>query len=179
MIRGDGQSVRGLLGDADKLNNSRLERWALAAEVVSAAVVVVSIIFLALETRENTKAIHVQTHLALTEQMNQWRAQVNTDEYLSAQQKAYEQGISSMTFPEQRRYMSRELGLWSIYESAFFAFRSGALDQNGWDRFSKNVCQNYSTAVRVDTVENDELMAGGIAGVITDDFRRYLKETCM
>ena len=161
------------------MESARLQKLALAAEVISAVVVVVSIAFLVMETRNNTKAIHVQTHLALTEALNLWREQLNDDVYLSARESAESEGIDSLSYAQQNKYMNRHLSLWSIYESAFFAYRNGALDNNGWDRFSNNVCRNYDTAVRVGSLENDKLVAGGIGGVLTADFRSYIERNCV
>ena len=161
------------------MERERLQKLALAAEVISAAVVVVSIAFLVMETRNNTNAIHVQTHLALTEALNQWREQLNDDEYISAREAAETDGVDSLSYAQQSKYMSRHLSLWSIYESAFFAYRNGALDNNGWDRFSNNVCRNYDTAVRVGSLVNDNLMAGGLKGVLTADFRNYIERQCV
>ena len=128
-----------------EVKNSRLRRYALIAEVISAAVVIISIAFLVAETRNNTKAINVQTHLAFTEQLNQWRETLNDDEYISAREKAEADGVNSLSFSEQDKTMSRQLSLWSIYESAFFAYENDALDANGWRRFSNNVCRNSRT----------------------------------
>ena len=160
------------------MDDSRLRRLALLAEVISAAVVVISIAFLVAETKNNTKAIHVQTHLALTAEMNQWREQLNDDGYLSARAKAELDGIASLSWSEQNLYMSRHLSLWSIYESAFFAYRSGALDANGWERFSGNMCRNYAAAARIGSLNNDVLVAGGLLSVVTEDFESYLAEHC-
>ena len=85
------------------MRNSRLQQYALVAEAISAAVVVVSIAFLVAETRNNTKAINVQTHLALTEQMNAWRESLIDDEYISAPEKAGADGIGSWSAAERSR----------------------------------------------------------------------------
>jgi hypothetical protein len=160
------------------MNDTRLRRLALLAEVVSATVVVISIAFLVAETRNNTKAIHVQTHLALTTELNQWREQLNDDAYLTAREKAEADGVTSLSWAEQNHYMSRHLSLWSIYESAFFAYRNGALDKNGWERFSSNMCRNYAAAARIGSWNDEELMARGLSSVVTEDFGTYIAENC-
>ena len=160
------------------MDDTRLRRLALLAEVISAAVVVISIAFLVAETRNNTKAIHVQTHLDLTSELNQWREQLNDEEYLSAREKAEANGVASLSWDEQNQYMSRHLSLWSIYESAFFAYRNGALDENGWERFSSSMCRNYAVAARIGSLENDLLAARGLLSVVTQEFRTYIAEHC-
>lgn len=160
------------------MKDSRLRRYALVAEVISAAVVVVSIAFLVAETRNNTKAINVQTHLALTEQLNEWREAIADDAYISAREKANAGGVDSLTVLEQSKYMWRQLSLWSIYESAFFAYKNGALDENGWQRFSNNICRNFASAKQVGSLDNENLVAGGISGVLTEEFRAYVEDSC-
>lgn len=160
------------------MKNARLRQYALIAEVISAAVVVISIAFLVAETRNNTRAINVQTHLVLTEQLNTWRETLNDDEYISAREKAEADGIDSLSVSEQSKYMWRQLSLWSIYESAFFAYKNGALDLNGWRRFSNNICRNYAGAKRVGSLDDESLVAGGISGVITEEFRSYVERNC-
>ncbi len=160
------------------MENARLQRLALLAEVVSATVVVVSIAFLVVETRNNTKAINVQTHLVLTEQLNQWREQLTDADYIAAREKSEIEGIIALSNAERSRYLFPQLSLWSIYESAFFAYRNGALDRNGWERFSTNICRNYESAVQRGSWLDNRLTVGGVAGVLTSDFRDYIQVNC-
>ena len=160
------------------MENVRLQRLALLAEVVSAAVVVMSIAFLVVETRNNTKAINVQTHFALTEQLNQWREQLTDTEYLAVREKSGAEGIIALSETERSRYLMPQLSLWSIYESAFFAYRNGALDSNGWERFGANICRNYESAILRGSWLDSRLTVGGVAGVLTDDFRDYIEANC-
>lgn len=160
------------------MENARLQRLALLAEVVSAAVVVISIAFLVVETRNNTKAINVQTHFALTGQLNQWREQLTDMEYIAAREKSGAEGIIALSEIERSKYLMPQLSLWSIYESAFFAYTNGALDRNGWERFGANICLNYESAVSRGSWVDSRLTAGGVSGVLTADFRDYIQATC-
>jgi hypothetical protein len=42
---------------------------ALAAEIIGGAAVIITLIFLVMETRENTRAVQAQTYLALTSEL--------------------------------------------------------------------------------------------------------------
>ena len=56
------------------MNSEQLQKWALLAEVIGAAAVVITLIFLIVETRENTNAIQSQTYQALTAELNRSRS---------------------------------------------------------------------------------------------------------
>ena len=48
----------------------KLQEWALFAEVLGGIAIVITLIFLVLETRANTNAIQVQTYQSLTAELN-------------------------------------------------------------------------------------------------------------
>jgi len=102
------------------MRNSRLQQYALVAEVICAAVVVVSIAFLVAETRDNTKAINVQTHFALTEQINTWRESLIDDDYISAVERAGTDGVGVLSASEESMHIWRQLSSWSIYGGCLF-----------------------------------------------------------
>ena len=107
-----------------------LQKWAFVAEIVSATVVVLTVAFLVFEMRANTNAIHAQTHIALTEQLNGWRETVSTPMWMDAQERVRAEGLYTVSREDRRRYVLGRLNLWSIYESAFVSH------QNGFDRVS-------------------------------------------
>lgn len=160
------------------MRNSRLQQYALVAEVMCAAVVVVSIAFLVAETRDNTKAINVQTHFALTEQINTWRESLIDDDYISAVERAGTDGVGVLSASEESMHIWRQLSSWSIYGGAYFAHANGWPDANGWRGFSKNICRNFGGAALAGSVDDENLQAGGMSAAITDGFRSHLENNC-
>ena len=56
------------------MDKNNLKVWALAAEVIAAVSVVVTLGFLVLETRANTNASQAQTYQLLMQELNDYRA---------------------------------------------------------------------------------------------------------
>jgi len=55
------------------VDKEKLKIWALAAEVISGIAVVVTLVFLVFEMRNNTSATQAQTYQLLMQEMNAYR----------------------------------------------------------------------------------------------------------
>ena len=159
------------------MQEKQLQKLALSAEIVSAIAVVATILFLVLETRNNTTAIHVQTHLTLTEQLNDWRSESSAPEATQIRVKLQNEGRSSLTDEEFSTHLTLRLSLWALYESIFFARLSGGLDDNGWERFSANICTNFNRDVS-NGLWNPESTNFAVGRSLTRDFRAYIQDNC-
>ncbi len=160
------------------MRKKQLQKYALTAEITTAVVVVITIAFLALEMRENTKAIHVQTHLDLTGLLHAWRDMASRSEFIEADLIARTEGLSSIPVQDRRRVILLRFSLWSIFESVFFAYQNGALDQNGWERFGVSICGEYKRDIERGTWSHDFGATGGVSDLVTADFLQYIESTC-
>lgn len=120
----------------------KLRDYALLAEIVSGIAIVVTLIFLVVETRENTNAIQVQTYQSLTAELNELRRATVTSEMMPIQIKIMESGYDSLTVLEWGKQMFWAEAKWGIYESAFYARERGILGDNEWLRFESAICRN-------------------------------------
>ena len=109
------------------MRSDQLQKWALAAEIAGAVAVVVTLGFLTAQMRSNTNALQAQTYQALTQELNDWRAEEGNTERLILGEKHRQEGWQNLTRLEQRQIRIRSLIQWSIYETAYFANARGVL----------------------------------------------------
>ena len=121
---------------------------ALAAEIIGGAAVIVTLIFLVIETRENTKAVQAQSHLALTSGLNRIREKLFDPEVAGILANALQKRAAPESPRDALIYRQIFEAAFSIYESAYYANRKGVLDESEWTRFDQAVCRNMSSLVR-------------------------------
>ncbi len=130
------------------MKSKQLQKWALGAEVISAVAVVLTIVFLAAQTMENTNAIQAQTFQELMRDVNDWRMSLaygNGPPALGAAlDKRRTEGWESLGEDQKLVIRGREVMLWGIYESSYFANQRGVLGDDEWIRFESAMCQRYS-----------------------------------
>lgn len=161
------------------MSKEQLQKMALAAEIVGGAAVVITLIFLVLETKDNTRAIQAQTYLALTSEVNRVRETL-LDSRVSG---IFAEAVASQKVPESigdaliYRQIFEEV--FSTYESAYFARSKGVLDDAEWGRFQRAICRNMSNAAPIWGPNESELVFGqGIRGVLTEPFAEYVEREC-
>jgi len=133
------------------MNNEKLQRYSLVAEILGGLAVVLSIIYLAVEIQSNTHAIQTQSHQGLLELLNElaYMRFENADLMLKGDGN-YEE------LNESERYQYTEL--WSarlnIYEQAFNAYSSGTLSKELWQAWDgdgqrRRICMESSQRIWV------------------------------
>jgi len=156
------------------MDRQRLQDFALIAEVVAAAAVIVTLVFLVLEMRSNTDAIRAQTYTELMTQINDWRALTVTDPTLSELTvKRNTEGWEGLSNVEERRVWFGSIVLWGIYESAFYARERGVLGEDEWQRFEITMCRRFRGGVDWDPPGGREM-----ALVLTPRFVQYVESAC-
>ena len=161
-----------------------LQQWALLAEVIGGIAVVISIIFLVLETRENTNAIQAQTYQNLTEQLNNARYTAMQEDIATLRFKLLNGGYKDLS--DKERWLLRMMAeaKWGIYESAYYAYERGILGDDEWQRFENAICRNYATDHQYWDPELYGMaysaFASGtpLSGNVTPVFRSYVETLC-
>ena len=92
-----------------------LQEYTLIAKMMGGVAVIVTLIFLVVETRE-------------TAEMNVRVAQ---------------EGIESLGAIELYQYMTKRMALWGVYENAYFARQRGVLGDSEWSRLYGQICRNF------------------------------------
>ena len=151
---------------------------ALAAEIIGGAAVVVTLIFLVLETRENTRAVQAQSYLALSAELNRLREKLFETEIA----RVFADAIRDQAVPESPSdaLVVRQIfeAAFAIYESAYYAKQKGVLDESEWTRFDQAVCRNMRNGATFWESENSAVLGQGIRGTLTESFAKYAEEQC-
>ncbi len=156
------------------MNREKLQDFALVAEIVAGISIIVTLAFLALEMRSNTDAIRAQTYHELMAQLNEWRTLIVTDQGLSVlTDQLTSEGWENLESSDERRLWYREMVLWGIYESAYYANERGVLGVEEWTRFEITMCRRYGR-------DNfwDPPGPRNMTEVLTPDFSKYVLNTC-
>jgi hypothetical protein len=128
-----------VLGDRI-MTMTRLERLAQLAQVVAAAAVVVSLLFVGSQIRENTRAVQRTNALSSLSLGHDWDAWLRDREFAST----YDTGIrdySSLSGADKLqfdRYIGQGLNIW---EFAYYSTNAGTMDKEtwgAWDRFFRS-----------------------------------------
>ena len=122
---------------------SRLEYASHLAQIISAVAVVVSIVYLAQQVRENTAAVGFETGQGLLElqfQQDAWE-QDSAHVELMIRGDSLPTSLSPVEWVQYSRRMSLRFNVWAL---AHTGFRKGTLDADvwaGWDRsYAGSIC---------------------------------------
>ena len=156
------------------MNRQKLQDFALVAEIVAGISIIITLAFLAFQMRSNTDAIRAQTYTDLMTQINDWRTLTVSDESLSVlQDKRRSGGWAALSSIEERRIWYREIVLWGVYESAFYAKERGILGDDEWTRFEITMCRRYGSGDNWDPPGDRTMIA-----VLTPRFVEYVVQFC-
>ena len=121
---------------------TRLERASHVAQIVSAVAVIVSIVYLAYQIRENTAAVGFETSRGLVElqfQQDEW----DQDPALVELMIRGDSLPDSLSAVEWAQYSRRWALRWNVWSVAHTGFLQGTLSPeiwDGWDRSYSDVC---------------------------------------
>ena len=117
----------------------RIRRW---LRLVPNIAVVVGIIFLAVEIRQNTEAIVAASSTALTDQSVQFFA-AGLDNQVVARA-LYKQGVGEeLDGLETAQLMRLQYLNFRVFENAFLQYRRGYYETTEWNRYSKIIARNF------------------------------------
>jgi hypothetical protein len=161
------------------MKNKQLQKWALAAEIISAVAIIVTLGFLTFEMRENTNAIQAQTYQELQSELNAYRAMYADPEVLKAFLKAQEElrsnGIDQLSKDAYYQLFTDSTILWGIYESAYFANERGVLGDREWRRFESAMCRQLDRDGPLWSQEGHNVPTSEL---LTQDLVKYVERTC-
>jgi hypothetical protein len=119
----------------------KLSEYAQIAEVVSGLAVVITVIVLVFEVRNNTAAVESATYDSLVSDMTAWRLAVVSNpsliENIYSTQQLNSEGIEGVRIYE-RQYIL--MASFHIYERAYIQWQAGNLAGEGWERFERQIC---------------------------------------
>jgi hypothetical protein len=144
----------------------RLEKWTLLVESIGTLAIIVSLLFVAFEIRENTNATYAASYDALANSQIDWRMRIAANPEMREDWSEFLEGRFENIWSvrdDTTAYMGGALLL--NYERAYFARQYGRLGEREWSRYQRSMC-GASGALRELTLENN----------FTEEFWQYLKD---
>ena len=149
----------------------KLESWALIAEVVSGAAVVVTLIFLVIGIRENTQATYASNYQLLLSEINNMSLTVAQDDTLAEIRVRYEtEGWEVLNEVETLKMRNLERSLYRIYETAYFANKHDTLGEDEWNRFLARTCGRREL--------HNDIQWETVANIFSEEFRAFIETDC-
>jgi hypothetical protein len=123
-----------------------LETWARISEITASIAVLITLVVLVFEVRENTEAVKKSSYETLSNQLIDWRLLMTTDPNLHRvfYTETREGGEDWALEGEDRHVFQVYVqALWLIYEQAYYAYSYGDLQETEWQRFEETICRRY------------------------------------
>ena len=147
----------------------KLEKWALGAEIASGVAVVITLALLIVEIRSSTKATRVATYENISSDLSSFDIAIARDPDLARLFWERHEGSDLNEVDAGRRFMLNRAAARS-FETAYFAFVNGSLEQTQWERFERNMCGLW----RIASPEEQSAYANNL----TDEFVSYVDVQC-
>lgn len=148
------------------MNNKSLKYWSQISEIIAGVAVVVTLVFLIFEIRENSDLVRADSFNRGIESLIEWRTAIASDE-ASLKVMAEHWGFDDIDLLRRQMHL---VNLWSIYEKTYYSQQYGLVGQAEWERFQTRIC-GYREA---DVTYWDER----IAQFLTAEFRDYVIASC-
>lgn len=109
-----------------------LKEYALAAEIVGAVAVVISLVYVGSSVNQNTNAIMVANHHALVAMDQNTNGWFRDSEFAAIFEIALED-VGSLSPVQSRQFRTFLAGKFNAWEFAFVTHSSGMMEDNIWD----------------------------------------------
>jgi hypothetical protein len=131
--------------------NDKLKRYALVAEIVSAAAVVITLVFLAFQVKDNTAAVRASTYDDILSDHIEWRMTIaSSPDLLTAFVKDFNSDTNMSDVERQGQQFALQ-AVWQIFERAYFARKYETLGDSEWERYERAICGfTFSTDVEAE-----------------------------
>ena len=149
-----------------------LATLSVVAQVVSAIGVVFSLIYLAAQIRQNTRAVRNSTHHALTVTRLDYIALVAQNPDLSRILRIGMQDLALLNEDERQRFHLIMYYLFSAGENFYYQNRQGQLDVEQWERWQGTLRYYFTQpGIRAWFETNPVPFTAGFAALLTQEFQ--------
>jgi hypothetical protein len=150
----------------------KLSDYASIAEIVSGLAVVITLVFLALEIRDNTEATRADAFDRNISSLNEIRGWIANSPDLTRAWRAYADGQSArLDETELNRLGIVMVAIMGVYEKAYFARKAELIGDSEWSRFEPLVCGHYEASARAGILKDWQ-------SAITTEFHAFIEERC-
>jgi hypothetical protein len=147
--------------------SSRLAALAQVAQVIAAAAVVVSLVYVGRELSNTTAAIRSSSMQAATVSASQSLLNVASDSSLSRIVQVGRQDPSRLTGPEEFRRETFMRQFWLIMQNVYLQNELGTIDPRAWKVFERIICDARSTpGGKASWSMHRQLMDGGFTTLV-------------
>jgi len=148
-----------------------LTTLSVVAQVISALGVIVSLIYLAAQIRQNTRAVRNATHHALTVTRLDYIALVAQNPDLSRILRIGMQDLSLLNEDERQRFHLIMYYLFSAGENFYYQNLQGQLDAEQWERWQGTLRYYFTQpGIRTWFETNPVPFTSGFAALLTREF---------
>ena len=163
----------------DSGNGGRRSGLAVAAqlaEILASLAVLITLVFLVVEVRQNTEVTRAAAYDRSVDALNAWRLTIAGDPDLSARWQAYvTNDLEAHPDLADIRLQLLLNTIWAIYESAYYANQYGLLGASEWERHRVLTCVRY----RTDRPRWTEPFVGqSLRDILTPEFVSYVESAC-
>ena len=150
----------------------KLEKLASVAEISSALAVVITLIILIANVRENTETTRLAAYQSSIDRFNNWREEVSSDYRKADIFRRFNEGEVPADGTTERQILQMVLHtLTNNFESAYFAYRNKLMGEQEWARIEKSACQAMGN-IRNSPLEED------VNFRLTEEYKDYLENVC-
>ena len=121
----------------------KLPDYANIAEIISGIAVVITLVILTMEIRGSTNAVKAATYDSILADLVEFQLRLAEDTAsLEISTIVYGDSPFSLTAIQTERFENRMIALFKNYERAFVQWKYGNLDEEAWQRFETEICQD-------------------------------------
>jgi len=151
----------------------KLQDYSNIADIVAGVAIVITLIFLIIEVRENTEITRAGAYERNMQSLNDVRVVLANDPRMAANYLAVDRGEWATLPPDDNlRIRAWFEMLFGVYEKTYFAKKYGLIGESEWGRFQRQVC------IQRDRVASNEGMTEWMQIVMTEEFFDYMTKTC-
>ena len=111
-----------------------------SAELLAAVGVIATLIYLAIQIRQNTRALRTASFQSATDALNQVNLTTASDEKLAeAFELSLVGGFNDLDPVTKRRHYFMILSVLRVFESAYYQQNNGLLEQASWQRYEHSL----------------------------------------
>lgn len=136
-------------------------------EVVGAISVVVTLFYLSIQIRQNTRSNTVSAEIVALQQLAGWVSRISMDKDAQRLWDLVAEGSEPLSAEDSRQYLWLMGELFWIVESAFVQYRRGYLSAEAWARFESTLAGALDSALTREWWRNGEVPH-------SPEFRQYV-----
>jgi hypothetical protein len=141
-----------------------IHRW---LTILSNFAVIAGLVFVALEIRVNTTAVHSATVQDLTSLSAQALAELAADSALAHLRLRGDADPAALSELESYQYFSYYRGYWIRFQNAYFQKRLGVLDGAAWGMYARIICTDIkSPGVRATWSRHSPVLDPGFVAIV-------------